>query len=176
MSARFSPDYAELQRQFHTQRPDYGISGARYADQIQGLAKSMQTRDILDYGCGKATLSKALPFPIQNYDPFIEDFCAHPIPSDIVVCTDVLEHIEYPYLHGVLEHINSLTKKVAFFQIATRPASKQLPDGRNAHLIIEPGRWWIPELLRSFNILQYSDNNGGILAICTPLLVTAQEK
>lgn len=163
-----SPSYAALQTQFHKDRADYGVSGLRYADHVQGIAQRMNTRDILDYGCGKATLQKSLPFPIQNYDPFIEEYSKRPVPADLVVCTDVMEHIEPEYVYDVLADIRSLTKQAVFFQIATSKASKTLPDGRNAHLIIENGNWWLSRLMDHFDIRQFQDLNGGTLFVCTP--------
>lgn len=165
-----SPEYAELQRQFHIARPDYGVSGQRYADNVQVLAQRLNTRDILDYGCGKATLQKSLPFPIQNYDPFVPEYSKAPVAADLVVCTDVMEHIEPAFVQTVLRDIRQLTKQGAFFQIATRPASKVLPDGRNAHLIVEGSNWWLERLMPFFDIRQMQDLGGGIVIICTPII------
>lgn len=166
----FTPEYAALQRDFHVARPDYGISGGRYSDQVLQMAQRMGTREILDYGCGKCTLQKSLPFPIQNYDPFIPDHADRPEPADLVVCTDVMEHVEPQYVDHVLADIYTLTKKMVFFQIATRPASKTLPDGRNAHLIQENGNWWLRHLVLHFDVRQFQDMGGGIVAICTPIV------
>lgn len=168
-----TPEYAALQSEFHRQRPDYGISGERYAEHIRQLAAKMQTRDILDYGCGKATLQKSLPFPIHNYDPFIPEFATSPEPADIVVCTDVMEHIEPQFIANTLKDIAALTKQVAFFQIATRPASKVLPDGRNAHLVVQPINWWLAELMPFFSIMALTDLGGGFICIGTPFVPEA---
>jgi hypothetical protein len=70
-----------------------------------------------------------------------------PKPSDILVCTDVLEHIEPTLLDNVLDHIERLTREVALLVISCRPANAVLPDGRNAHLIIETPDWWLEKLL-----------------------------
>lgn len=164
----YSPEYAALQVQFHKERPDYGTSGTRYADQIAMLADKMGTRDILDYGCGKATLQKNLPFPIQNYDPFVKEYSAPCIPADLVVCTDVMEHVEEPFITNVLRNIHDLTKKVVFFQIATRPASKFLPDGRNAHLIQKPINWWLERIMPMFDVHHLDDMGGGFIVVVTP--------
>jgi hypothetical protein len=164
----FSNEYAALQHQFHIDRPDYGMSGMKYAEHILQLANKLKTRDILDYGCGKATLQKSLPFPIQNYDPFIDEYKQSPVPAQLVVCTDVMEHIEIEYLDNVLEDIRDLTTKLAFFQIATRPAAKFLPDGRNAHLIQENVNWWLKQLMPFFNIHHLEDLGGGFIAVCSP--------
>ncbi len=163
-----TPEYAAIQTQFHKDRADYGVSGLRYADHVLSIAQKMNTRDILDFGCGKATLQKSLPFPIQNYDPFVEEYSKQPSPADLVVCTDVMEHIEPPYLRLVLEEIHSLSKQAVFFQIATGPAKKILPDGRNAHLIQENGNWWIARLIEHFDIRQFQDMTSGIVVLCTP--------
>ena len=56
--------------------------------------------------------------------------------------TDVMEHIEPRYLSSVLEHINDLFTNIGYFYIATSPAKKKLPDGRNAHLIVEGPDFW----------------------------------
>jgi hypothetical protein len=75
---RFSSEYKSIQEKFHVERPDYGMSGRLYADHVESLSKKLQTKDILDYGCGKCTLQKSLPFPIQNYDPFIKEYSKRP--------------------------------------------------------------------------------------------------
>lgn len=169
MNPTYTAEYAALQRDFHLARPDYGVSGSRYADQVLQMAQRMGTREILDYGCGKCTLQKSVPFPIQNYDPFIPEHAARPEPADLVVCTDVMEHVEPQFVDSVLAEIALLAKQAVFFQIATRPASKQLPDGRNAHLIQENGNWWLRHVLLHFDIRQFQDMGGGIVLIGTPL-------
>lgn len=171
----FSAEYKALQEQFHRERGDYGISGSRYADQILQMAKRLGTRDILDYACGKCTLQKALPFPIQNYDPFVPEHSARPQPADFVVNTDCMEHVEPMYVDEVLADIASLMKVAGFFQIATRPASKVLPDGRNAHLIQEPMNWWLVRLMTHFEIKSAMVMDGGFVAVVAPLPKPAQE-
>lgn len=161
----FSPEYAALQSKFHLDRPDYGVSGSNYADQIRQMAERLQTRSLLDYGCGKCTLQKALPFPIQNYDPFIPEHAKRPTPADLVVCTDVMEHVEEQFVDGVLEDIASLAKQAVFFQIATGPAKKTLPDGRNAHITLHDLDWWLNMLMTHFSIKSIMDLGGGFVAI-----------
>lgn len=159
----FTPAYKALQEQFHVERPDYGMSGHKYAPQIIQLSRSMKTQDILDYGCGKCSLSKSLPFPIQNYDPFLPDYSVRPRPADIVVCTDVMEHVEEEFVGAVLADIHSLTLKLAFFEVATRPAQKVLPDGRNAHITQHPIAWWLERLVPYFEPLAFDNHGGGFI-------------
>lgn len=147
--------YKALQTQYHLDRDDYGRSGHKWADKIQAWAKQLGTRDIIDYGCGKQTLQKAIPFPITNYDPCIPGLDALPFPHDFVVCTDVLEHIEPDCIDGVLDHLAALTKRLIFIVVATRPAVKFLPDGRNAHLIQEEPNWWMPQIFSRFDVQSY---------------------
>jgi hypothetical protein len=161
-----SPEYAELNRQLHETRPDYGVSGAKWASTILQFAEEVvHSREILDYGCGKRSLQDALGFDIRNYDPAIEGFGARPDPSDIVACTDVLEHIEPECLDDVLADLRRVTKKLGFFTIATRPAKKFLADGRNAHLIQQDAWWWLTKLREKFHIQQFNDLGGELLVV-----------
>ena len=64
----------------------------------------------------------------------------------MLISTDVLEHIEPVFLDNVLKDIHETFSKIAFLIIATSPAKKFLPDGRNAHLIVETPGWWKDKL------------------------------
>ena len=147
-----SKEYADLNRQLHEQNPNYGVSGAKRADVVLKLSESMDTKSILDYGCGKGLLAKNLPFPIWEYDPAIPGKDTPPRPADLVVCTDVLEHIEPDLLDNVLQDIARCMIKTAYCIIATFPAGKTLPDGRNAHLIQEGADWWRNRLEKFFDV------------------------
>ncbi len=163
-----SDEYKSIQHQFHYDRPDYGMSGSHHCDHIQELASKLNTRDILDYGCGKATLQKGIPFPIQNYDPCIDEYSRRPNAANFVVCTDVLEHIEPECLKEVLDDIRLLTKQLLFVNVACGPAKKFLPDGRNAHIIQETPNWWLTWLLPRFNLHSFQAHEGGFTALMTP--------
>jgi hypothetical protein len=47
--------------------------------------------------------------------------------------------------------MQELFKNHAWFIIACYPAKKLLPDGRNAHLIIESPIWWLDKIKDVFN-------------------------
>lgn len=126
---------------------------------VEGLCHQIGTEDVLDYGAGKCTLSNELPFVIQNYDPCVELLKDRPKPADIVVCTDVLEHIEPDQLEAVLDDLQSLTQEAIILVISTQKASKILDDGRNAHLIVENYRWWLPRLLNRWHMAQFNNFN-----------------
>jgi 2-polyprenyl-3-methyl-5-hydroxy-6-metoxy-1,4-benzoquinol methylase len=132
--------------------------------------RSTGSRSILDYGCGKGNLAVAMPdLAIREYDPAIAGKDGEPEPADLVICTDVLEHIEPNYLDDVLDHIRSVTAKFAFLNIATRPAVKTLPDGRNTHLIIRPQDWWRSRIEKFFEITEWApDRDWEVAALVRP--------
>lgn len=151
-----SEAYREQNKQLHREG-DYGLSGHKLARMVQGISIAHNTRNILDYGCGQRTLEGALGFPIKNYDPCIEGLDAPPEPANIVVCGDVLEHIEPEFLDAVLDDLKRVTFVMGLFYIDTRPAQKTLPDGRNAHLIQQPASWWFPRLYERWSSVQITD-------------------
>lgn len=148
---RITPEYAELNRQLHASRVDYGQLGNKHVESVRGIAQVFQVRSILDYGCGKQTLLETLRLPYaRGYDPCVPGLDLEPKSAEMLVCTDVLEHIEPDCLEEVLDHLKALTKRVIFVAISLREAKKTLPDGRNTHLIVRPARWWLAKLLDRF--------------------------
>ncbi len=146
-----SPDYHALQQEMHRETLEYGVSASGHLHQVKLLSRLI-SRDILDYGCGKQLLQAGLVFPIQSYDPGIPGLDDPPNPADVVVCLGVLEHIEPEKLDGVLSDLRRVTRRAGYFMIGTQPAVKSLPDGRNAHLIVEGADWWARSISEHFNI------------------------
>jgi len=163
-----SESYREQNRQLH-ENIYYGVSGSRSVKTVSQLATLYETMDILDYGCGKRSLEEALGFSIKNYDPCIAGLDSDPEPAEFVVCGDVLEHVEPDYLDNVLDDIQRVTKTVAYLIIATKPAGKTLPDGRNAHLIQEDENWWIPKILSRFKLVSFVKRKENLHFICEKL-------
>lgn len=141
-----SPAYRRQCLAMHTKR--WGADGAKHLDAVLKYADELKAETVLDYGCGEAKLCEAAkPFRrILNFDPGIEARSGMPKPVDLVVSTDVLEHVEPEKLDNVLDHIWRLAGRGAYLVIATRPAQAILPDGRNAHLIVQPSDWWLSKL------------------------------
>ncbi|MAT51493.1 MAG: hypothetical protein CMK32_09955 [Porticoccaceae bacterium] len=159
-----SEEYRQLNAELH-QRSDvgYGGKGYRHASDVRKFADRLSARTVLDYGCGKATLSEHLAMKVINYDPAIEEFASPPDQQDIVVCTDVLEHIEPDLLQNVLRHIDGLAISGIFAVIATRPdGSKLLADGSNPHKIIKPARWWGETLASVWGRLSLIERKGEV--------------
>lgn len=167
-----SKSYMLLNRNLHTSSPGFGSSGWRWANDLALVADRHGCQDILDYGCGKFTLQPALPPQLQSnyvgYDPAILETHKTLFPADLVACLDVLEHIEPEHLQGVLDELRSLTKKAAFFVVSTRPASKNLPDGRNAHLIVETVEWWLFHILKRFELQRFIRKGDAFVVELTP--------
>lgn len=154
----YSEQYCKLNEELHKNNENYGKSGSKWASTVFKLATELKTKDILDYGCGKSTLSLHLPFSIQQYDPAIEAHKELPFPADIVVCTDVLEHIEPECLDNVLVHLKKLIKRIGILSASHMPAMKHLPDGRNAHVSLHSPSWWIKKILDYFDIKEFNKN------------------
>lgn len=148
-------EYKKLNEELHTTNKHYGTTGVKWADAVIDLTELLKSQDVLDYGCGKSTLANNLPFDIKQYDPAIPKYAARPEPADILVCTDVLEHIEPECLDDVLNDLYMLTKRACFISIHIGPAKKTLPDGRNAHLIQENDIWWFGAILPRFYLFRY---------------------
>lgn len=162
--------HRELNRQLHLKGlaasklngEEYGCSGHLYAGQVSVLAGQLVKKfgdiSILDYGCGQKSLERMLPpiekVTLKNYDPCIDGLDEAPEPADLVVCTDVLEHVEAECLENVLDDLKRLTKKLAFLSVSTRPAQKSYSDGQNAHKIVQSPDWWRPKLKRRFHLVE----------------------
>lgn len=147
-------DYRAQNAAMHAEKPHYGRGGYLAAERVERLAKKFNAGTILDYGCGKATLASALPhLAVSCYDPAVPGRDSPPSPADIVVCSDVMEHVEPDCLADVIRHLHSLSREVLYLEIATVPALKYLPDGRNAHLIVEPAAWWLEKFAPLFEQL-----------------------
>lgn len=147
-----SDEYRDLNRKLHMSNPTYGMGGSKHKDTILKLSKQLNTTSILDYGCGKGMLAKELQFPIWEYDPAVPEKSAEPKPADIVVCTDVLEHIEEDKLMFVLSDLKRCVKQVGYFVISTRKAVKTYANGKNTHNIVKGKDWWNKQLGKYFDI------------------------
>ena len=164
-------DYYKDQLQTRYQRPGWGGSGHTWAAAVWKYAHQIGATSILDYGCGRGTLKPALEelgaqMEIREYDPGIVGKDDMPSPADLVVATDVLEHIEPSLLGNVFKHIDALSTRGIFLNIACGPAKEILPDGRNAHLIQRPAEWWRIQLQEAgFNVVAHQKAKGFIVWI-----------
>jgi hypothetical protein len=149
-----------------TVKGKWGADGAKHAAAAADYYRKLGATTLLDYGCGEGRLRAELekadpPIRVQEYDPGIKGKGGMPKPCDLVVCSDVLEHVEPAKLPAVLDHIYRIAGMGAYFVIATRKANATLPDGRNAHLIVEPAAWWIDKIrAQGWTIDNLADREG----------------
>jgi len=105
-----------------------------YVFDIGQLIKFSNITTAIDYGCGKARAWKNYNLKqlwklhdVQLYDPGVDEYALKPAtPRDLVICTDVMEHIPEHLVDEVLADICRLANKAVFLNICTRPASKLL--------------------------------------------------
>jgi len=115
--------------------------------------------NILDYGCGTAvhwtkrvvdgkSLTEILGDKLvgfRRYDPYHEPFSSKPTGKyDIVICSDVMEHVPIDDVSGVLRDINGyINKGLALFTISTKPSKNSFISGENIHITLLPKDEWI---------------------------------
>lgn len=134
----------------------WGNDGKFHFRPVLGLIARVNARTMLDFGCGRSTLSKTLKsfeptMQFTDYDPGRPKKAVLPSQLfDVVTCTDVLEHVEPEFVDEVVKQIAARTKKAAYFVIDTIPAVTKLPDGRNAHLTVREAVWWVAVINKAF--------------------------
>ena len=144
ISHEYRRDIIEMHRISDT----WGSRGHNWCYMAAGIALIDDCATVLDYGCGKGALNRILGrhFRVQDYDPGIQAVSSPPTPADLVVCADVMEHIEPDCVDDVIKDLRRLTQKRLFVVISTILAGKNLPSGRNAHLTVQPAEWWLEKL------------------------------
>jgi hypothetical protein len=177
-----SQDYYDLidsYKKLHEQEGKFkGISLIPLVPTLMKIVKDNDCKTLLDYGCGKAIpydkercREVDLRNPIQElcslesfdlYDPAYEKYATLPDKKyDIVVCTDVLEHIAEQDIDYVLTEILSRSKKIVFLNISCQPALKHFKEGKfkgkNVHISVFDPSWWghkIGNIWNKFNHLK----------------------
>ena len=148
-----SDAYRQEQMTLHQSPRRYGHRGGKWADVVRGLMHTHEASSLLDYGCGQGQLCEQLradkptSWRLAEYDIAIDGKSVLPSFADLVVCTDVLEHVEPDKLSAVLQHLHLLARKAVFVVVSLVETAKTLSDGRNAHLTIQPAAWWIEQFI-----------------------------
>lgn len=155
MESVVSPEYKNTLQKKHKASAQWGtnVVGKNFIPFIEKVIEENDVGSALDYGCGKSRLK--LSVELDRYDPGIpkRDSIPQDIVYDLIVCLDVLEHVEPTCLDNVLFEIQDRSD-LAFMSICTKKAGHILPDGRNAHLIVENREWWMDMLQPRFIILE----------------------
>jgi|AACY02.5.fsa_nt_gi hypothetical protein len=116
---------------------------------INNIIKKNNINSLIDYGCGKAMYYSDYPFEKKNldiflYDPYFIKYKKLPKKKyELLICTDVMEHIQKHEIEESLIKMDNYSIKNLYFSICTRPAKKILPDGQNAHVTLMSKQAWI---------------------------------
>lgn len=166
-----SPELKALNAQLHRDNLAFGVGGGKHAEIVKKLAASLKTDgvvSVLDFGCGKGHLAKALSFPIWEYDPAVPGKDESPRKADLVVATDVLEHIEPDRLVFVLGELKRCVQRIGYFTIHMGAARKTYADGRNTHLIQKGATWWEGVLAKFFTVAKVWKAGKELHVLVTP--------
>jgi len=127
-----------------------------HGNKIKELIIANNCLSILDYGSGKGQQYTVDNIHIKYfngilptlYDPAVPNIDILPAGTfDLVVCTDVLEHIPESLLDEVLSEIYSKAKFCVYLGICNSNAQTKLSDGRDVHITKQRGPWWIKKIL-----------------------------
>lgn len=133
----------------------------RYGEGSGGVRRSLapwvllaMPRSILDYGAGQSRTVFHLRAPAarirHRYDPAIPSINEVPGANyDLVLCSDVMEHLDEAEISGVMAHIKSLGRR-ALMAVDTKVANTVLPNGENAHATVQAPRWWLQRMREQF--------------------------
>lgn len=146
-----------------------GLSVLPYAGEIKKLCAETGAKTLLDFGAGKAQQYQP-PYEVQKwwgvevraFDPAVPGLSKKPDSSlrfDGVLCIDVLEHLEANRIQGVIEQLFTYGTKFVFLTACLRAANRKLPDGRNAHLTVQPLDWW-SGLIKDRRIVMKTEERG----------------
>ena len=150
-------DLIDQYRQTHAAK----IYGQTSEYQIGYIQRSLDdhpgVKTILDYGCGQSRgvdwLAKRNDATAYRYDPAIPEYAMLPADrADLVISTDVLEHIPEPHLEDVLSQMRAISP-YAFINVSVVPALEILPNGDNAHCTVRAPEWWEDRLRRHYNMV-----------------------
>lgn len=146
----------------HDHSPGYGVGGAFGSKILE-----FEPNSVLDYGCGKGGLVKYLlnkGVRAVGYDPYVFEWRDRPEKQDMLVSTDLLEHIPEDKLSEVFADMRSYQPRIMFHVISNRKATQILPDGTNAHKTIKDANWWWNQLNNEFanydvELLEHNEKN-----------------
>ena len=141
-----SDDYKKILTDIHDTSP-FG-KRSKIPKYLADFIAQVNPPSIIDFGCGKGRLVQRLreDYPnvtVSGYDPGNREFneSLDNRYADMLISTDVLEHVELEHIDNTLLYLSSKSRYI-YHLIALSPAKLILPDGRNAHLILESKDWW----------------------------------
>jgi hypothetical protein len=152
---RYLRDYEQLHREGHFP----GDSLLPRVHHLLRLVDEFGATSLLDYGCGKGSpwerdghlVELRARLEVRLYDPAWQPHSKPLKPGrvwDVVVCTDVLEHVPEDELDELLADLFGRAKLALLVHVSTRGSAKRLPrhPGQDAHCTVRPREWWTDQL------------------------------
>ncbi len=139
----------EQYKDIHSKK-EWGVTSYAMAKYVVPAMIELQVSSVLDYGCGQSRLFERLKLnkktQVFRYDPSIPGIDHIPVKHvDLIINTDVLEHIPEHDIDDIIGHMKILGDNV-FFNINTALAKEILPSGENAHCTVYPAKWWLNKI------------------------------
>lgn len=138
-----------------------GTSILNHVKSIKQLATAVGAQTMLDFGCGRGDayrsphkLHHEIGLPrsaVTLYDPAFRPSATLPTGTyDLVVCSDVLEHIPEAEVDAFIERLFGYARKGVWASVCCRKAKKFFPGtDTNMHVTVQPYEWWEEKFLLS---------------------------
>lgn len=143
-------DYIKQYKLLYKRKKNYGKTSIKLYDMLEKIINDLNILSVLDYGCGKSKLldliKKNKKIKIYRYDPAIKKYSKlTKNKTDLVICTDVLQHVPLYDLDRVLKEIKSKGIYILFYIKCTNHKTK-LPNGTYANCTVYDKKWWLEKL------------------------------
>lgn len=142
-------------------KSSWGTTGGTYSGDtvVEFLKAFTDIKTILDYGCGESSLKKWVEDAgitdreWTMYDPGVAEFSQRPEGKfDLVITTDVLEHVEEEHVDSVLDDLNEFAGRYLFNEIACYLARAFFQSGpykgQDLHINLKAPDSWMLRLVR----------------------------
>ena len=143
-------DYIKQYKLLYKRKKNYGKTSIKLYDMLKKIINDLNILSVLDYGCGKSKLldliKKNSKIKIFKYDPAIKKYSKlTKNKTDLVICTDVLQHVPLYDLDRVLKEIKSKGIYILFYIKCTNHKTK-LPNKTYANCTVYDKKWWLEKL------------------------------
>lgn len=143
-------DYIKQYELLYKIKKNYGKTSIKLYDMLEKIINDLNILSVLDYGCGKSKLldliKKNKKIKIYRYDPAIKKYSKLTKNKvNLVICTDVLQHVPLYDLDRVLKEIKSKGVYVLFYIKCTNHKTK-LPNKTYANCTVYDKKWWLEKL------------------------------
>ncbi len=147
-------DYIKQYELLYKIKKNYGKTSIKLYDMLKKIINDLNISSVLDYGCGKSKLldliKKNSKIKIFKYDPAIKKYSTlTKNKTNLVICTDVLQHVPLYDLDRVLKEIKSKGIYILFYIKCTNHKTK-LPNGTYANCTVYDKKWWLEKLSTYF--------------------------